>query len=56
LTGPEEGSRLHLCLLPLPCINDQFRIVFHFERGEAANVTITDHHHYRQGGPAWTVV
>jgi proteic killer suppression protein len=25
-------------------INDQFRIVFDFERGEARNVTITDYH------------
>jgi proteic killer suppression protein len=25
-------------------INDQFRIVFNFERGEATNVTITDYH------------
>ena len=25
-------------------INDQFRIVFNFGRGEAANVTITDYH------------
>jgi plasmid maintenance system killer protein len=25
-------------------VNDQFRIVFNFERGEATNVTITDYH------------
>jgi toxin HigB-1 len=25
-------------------INDQFRIVFDFERGQAANVVITDYH------------
>jgi proteic killer suppression protein len=25
-------------------INDQFRIVFNFERGEATNVTISDYH------------
>ncbi len=25
-------------------INDQFRIVFNFERGEATNVVITDYH------------
>lgn len=25
-------------------INDQFRIVFNFDRGEASNVTITDYH------------
>ncbi len=25
-------------------VNDQFRIVFNFDRGEAANVTITDYH------------
>jgi plasmid maintenance system killer protein len=25
-------------------INDQFRIVFNFERGEATNVAITDYH------------
>jgi proteic killer suppression protein len=25
-------------------INDQFRIVFHFERGEARDVVITDYH------------
>ena len=25
-------------------INDQFRIVFNFDRGEATNVTITDYH------------
>ncbi len=26
------------------CINDQFRIVFNFDRGEASNVVITDYH------------
>jgi proteic killer suppression protein len=26
-------------------INDQFRIVFAFDRGEASNVVITDYHH-----------
>jgi proteic killer suppression protein len=25
-------------------VNDQFRIVFNFDRGEATNVTITDYH------------
>jgi plasmid maintenance system killer protein len=25
-------------------INDQFRIVFNFDRGEASNVVITDYH------------
>ena len=25
-------------------VNDQFRIVFNFERGEASNVVITDYH------------
>jgi proteic killer suppression protein len=25
-------------------VNDQFRIVFDFDRGEATNVTITDYH------------
>ncbi|MGO9834455.1 MAG: type II toxin-antitoxin system RelE/ParE family toxin [Polyangiaceae bacterium] len=25
-------------------INDQFRVVFNFERGEATNVAITDYH------------
>jgi proteic killer suppression protein len=25
-------------------VNDQFRIVFNFERGEATNVAITDYH------------
>ena len=25
-------------------INDQFRIVFNFERGEATNVVVTDYH------------
>jgi plasmid maintenance system killer protein len=25
-------------------VNDQFRIVFNFDRGEARNVTITDYH------------
>ena len=25
-------------------VNDQFRIVFNFDRGEASNVTITDYH------------
>ena len=26
------------------CINDQFRIVFNFERGDASNVVISDYH------------
>ena len=32
-------------------INDQFRIVFNFDRGEAANVAITDYHRRRRKDP-----